>query len=419
MGHIDLPVAVVHPWFLHGAPHKRLASLLQISTAELTQITECLRYVVADPGATCLHRGQILPARDERTSAYQQTEGVRLAVSGEAIEVLLGQAFGAREPDLTMPHVVIRRIPVLPPGLRTDIYPSLPYRYSNLNRHYWTTLRWLTDERLRGAKLGAPVPEGFYLGWRAGLQRSVDALFGRALWLPDNQPPDGSSSSRTSGSVADYLCPPEEGNVRDGFLTRSADFSASAKLVTSDTGDTGTALLPAKMIQTLLQPIISKALAKTGIEGNPFSTGAPDGKQPPQAKTAIDDATAQALVLVSFPAGPWPLVAMRIQPAADHAFHLDPRLFDQVGWENLGQTAKIFSILTDSATQEAERLLTPARLQDAGRPGTQCRPAGNSIFDLTRENLIDTLAQAAWTGTPFPLLPEDSLLLCAADWATG
>jgi RNA polymerase Rpb1, domain 1/RNA polymerase Rpb2, domain 6 len=408
MGHIELPAAVVHSWFLRGAPQKRLADLLKISTEELTQIARCTRYVVADPGTTSLRRGQILP---EGTRAFEYEHGfsgeARLAVGGDAIEILLRQADDSREPDLTADRVVFRKLPVLPPDLRTDINADLSYRYSDLNRHYSVLLHQSTVD--------PPQSDQVLLDWRARLQSNVDALFGCAFALPENRTPNGRDG--TLASIADRLC--RQVTVRGHFLARSVDFSARAMLVASDTGDAGTALLPAKVMWALLRSAIARALAGAGTASGPDDAWVLAGMRTPRTRSAFDQAAAQALVLIALPAGPWPLVAMRVRPAGDQAVHLHPQLLDHVGWDNLGQTVKIFSVLTDGAAYEAERLLIPARLLERTISEEPDQPPGNSIFDLTRDNLTGTLASAAWTGTPFPLAPDDSLLLCAADWTAG
>lgn len=406
MGHIELPAPVVHSWFLRGAPQKQLADLLGMSPEELTQIADCDRYVVADPGGTGLRRGEVLQRREARG-----IEMARLAVGGEAVEILLRQISRSREPVLTPDRIIIRRIPVLPPNLRPDIRTNTYHLVSDLNNRYSDLLRWIIEDRARLISDGVFTTKSIYRLWHVGLQRRIDALFGRPGL------PAGNQTAGARRSIADDLISrPGSETLRDNFLTRYTDFSASANLATSDTGDIGTALLPLKLAWTLLQPTITRFLVTTGIAENAQTAWTLAGEHARQAEMALDTACARSLVLLSFPTGPWRLTAMHIRPVDDHAVHVHPDLLDHAGWGNLGQRIKIFSVLTGRAVQEAERLLTPARLLDKTTHEMPDQPSGNSIFDLTRENVIGCLSQAAWEERSFTLVSEDSLLLCAADW---
>ena len=82
---------------------------------------------------------------------------------------------------------------------------------------------------------------------------------------------------------------------------------------------------------------------------------------------------------------------------------------------------RIFSVLTDEAVREATDLLTPEALRrsrDRVRP--RPRPArGDSFFDPPCEELVDRLAEAAFSRGSFRVGPDDGLLLCDPGRLTG
>jgi hypothetical protein len=135
-----------------------------------------------------------------------------------------------------------------------------------------------------------------------------------------------------------------------------------------------------------------------------------------QAEAALRTACARALILLAPPQGPWPIVALRVQLVDGHAVHIHPALLDQIGWGNIGQTAKILSILTAKAMTEAQSLLTPSRLKAMQTSDIATRPTAESIFDLQQRELIDQITLAAWNGESFPLEADDHLVLCDSDW---
>ncbi|SFG97928.1 hypothetical protein [Streptomyces mirabilis] len=414
MGHIELPVPVVHGWFLHGAAAEKLADFLGLHVEQLRQIADCWNIVVVDPGTSRLCRGQYLQRDDEWLKYSSGADGVRLAAGGEAIEFLIKQASRDRRASVPVDGIVIRRLPVLSPELHADEQrPSDYFSGSGLGIRYRNVLRCIARIRRASGRFRSFTQLADYAALQEGVEHLVDhgrttPGFHYGIRLTDPR----------AGSIADRLLPAREPSVtlRDRLLKRTVDYSASARLVTSYTPDLGTALLPPEMARTLLELDIFGELVRSGA-----ARTFPDARdlverRTDQAEAALRTACARALILLAPPQGPWPIVALRVQLVDGHAVHIHPALLDQIGWGNIGQTAKILSILTAKAMTEAQSLLTPSRLKAMQTSDIATRPTAESIFDLQQRELIDQITLAAWNGESFPLEADDHLVLCDSDW---
>jgi len=59
MGHIDLASPVAHIWFLKSLP-SRIGNLLDITLKELEKVLYCESYIIIDPKATPLQKGELV-----------------------------------------------------------------------------------------------------------------------------------------------------------------------------------------------------------------------------------------------------------------------------------------------------------------------------------------------------------------------
>lgn len=112
------------------------------------------------------------------------------------------------------------------------------------------------------------------------------------------------------------------------------------------------------------------------------------------------------------------LVALGLRASATPALEVQPALLDLIGWQNLGESARIFAIQTDEATREAADRLTIAALRHAAARTMPPPARPRSFFDLPCEDLGARLADAALTTALFPVTPDDGLILCHRDWLT-
>jgi hypothetical protein len=95
---------------------------------------------------------------------------------------------------------------------------------------------------------------------------------------------------------------------------------------------------------------------------------------------------------------------------------VQPGLLDLVGWKNLGEPVRIFSILTDEGVKEATDQLTIDTLRRATAPRPPQPTKANSFFDLPCAELADRVADAALTTGSYPVRADDGLLLCDTTW---
>src|SRR5574341_1325673 len=91
LGHIDLATPVAHIWFLRSLP-SRIGNLLDISLKDLEKVLYCEAYIVIDPKATGLRKGELLT--EERLLKLRDELGEDAfahGMGGEAIREMLRQ----------------------------------------------------------------------------------------------------------------------------------------------------------------------------------------------------------------------------------------------------------------------------------------------------------------------------------------
>jgi DNA-directed RNA polymerase subunit beta' len=71
LGHISLATPVAHIWFLKSLP-SRIGNILDISLKDLEKVLYCEAYIVIDPRATTLEKGELL-SRSATPSSSRST----------------------------------------------------------------------------------------------------------------------------------------------------------------------------------------------------------------------------------------------------------------------------------------------------------------------------------------------------------
>ncbi|MFC7267113.1 hypothetical protein [Streptomyces lutosisoli] len=422
LGHIELPVPVVHSWFLSGTAGARLARSLRLTEQELQQIAYCELVLVTDPGPTALPTGQLLSVEEwEGTAGRSEATAV---TGGQAVKILLRRAGDTTPAGLSPDTVTIQRLPVLPPDLR----PS--FRLED-GRTFQSYLNHLYSEVLSSAarvrRVDSLLPNSLMgIDGRRQLQRQVSKLLDNG-----HQPEPARTTTRPPGrklmSLADSLTAHQSstGPLRNDFLRRPVDYSARARLVigrapdpTEDDAvpDPDTVLLGRGLALHLVEPLLVHALTSSGTAKDPRAAQVMIRDRAEGAMQLLDAVCEQALVLVAFPHGPGRLMALRLRAAGIRALQVRPGLLDLVGWKNLGEPVRIFSILTDEAVREATDLLTVDALCRATVPRSTRPTMPNSFFDLPCGEPADGLANAALTNGSLPVSPDDGLLLCDPAW---
>ncbi|MER7693208.1 hypothetical protein [Streptomyces sp. NPDC097610] len=419
LGHIELPVPVVHSWCLSGTAGARLARSLRLTGQELQQIADCELVLVTDPGPTALVTGQLLSVKEWGGTAGRTK--ATAVTGGQAVKILLRRASGAIPAGLSPDAVTIQRLPVLPPDLRPHVIEDHRTLSSDLNSLYSAVLSSAASLR-RLDDLGAP------LDVRMSARRLLQHKVSKLLDSGRRPEPTRDDNRKELVSLADSLMarPSSTGTLRDDFLRRPVDYSARARLVIATPpypgdGDTvpgpDTVFLGRDLALHLVEPLLVHALTSSDAAHQPRDAHMMIREHAEDAMRLLDALCEQALVLIALPHGPWRMVALRVRTAGIPALQVQPGLLDLVGWKNLGEPVRVFGILTDEAVREATDLLTVDMLRKATAPPRTTTP--NSFFDLPCGQLGERIADAALTTGFLSLEPDDGLLLCDPTWLVG
>lgn len=422
MGHIELPMPVLHSWYLHSAAGAKVAAFLALpgGAADLREIADCVRFVVVDPASTPLRHGQVISAHELATTRRKHPDApIRALTGGEAVEFLIQQSEDPKTASPLAERIVLRRIPVSPPDLRSFENAEGTFFSSDANVHY----QHILAEVYSSADIGKErhLTPHQQLFQRRRLQHSVDALFQNAL----SAKPRVDNSGHTLVSIIDQIRSMHHpaGSLREGLSYRPVDYSASTRLVVSppvdgsdQALDLDTSLLPTHLAWGLFEPLVIAALVQRGVEQNIQSAKRAVQKRAANAFPVLEAVCTSAVILVAIPHGPWPIVALRVRLTNDSVLHVHSGLLDHVGWSNIGQRVRVFSVLTREAVKESTELLAPTFLKNAvAVPNADIDTATSSLFDLSQESLADELARAALDGQVFDLA-GDGLVLCDRDW---
>ena len=344
-GHIDLSEPVVHSWYLQGKAREWLADRLGLTDELLHELSET--------------------------------------------DIALVERI-ARCPELPRHHLLIRRLPVLPLGLR-------PHVTLDNGRIAMPDLNWLYSEVVRAENsirrsISLGRPAAFITHEKMMLQIAVDQLLDNAR----TSHPRVDDFGRRFVSLSDSLLPSEleRPGYRTHLLKRRVDYSARARLVAAGVPDLDTALVPVDLARTMFRPL---------IHANGDQSGGEDW---------LRAACQQAMIVVSLPSGPWRMAGFRIALHSELALKVHADVMEKIGWDgNQGAVINMFAVMTAETIRETERTLTPSRLSNTGVRQLPADPE-RSLFDLPDQTtLLDELALAAVTGARFPLSELDHLFL--------
>jgi DNA-directed RNA polymerase subunit beta' len=289
MGHIDLATPVAHIWFLKSMPSK-IASLLDMTMADLEKVLYFDSYIVLDPGQTNVTKNQILAEeqylqiiehygedalrvgmgaeavkellealdleklrdvlKEESLSTRSQTKKKKLA---KRLKIVEGFIDSGNKPE----WMIMEVIPVIPPELR----PLVPldggrFATSDLNDLYRRVIN--RNNRLkRLLELGAP--DIIIRNEKRMLQESVDALFdngrrGRAIT---------GTNGRPLKSLSDMI-KGKQGRFRQNLLGKRVDYSGRSVIVVGPKLKLHQCGLPKKMALELFKPYIYAKLEEKG-----------------------------------------------------------------------------------------------------------------------------------------------------------
>ena len=290
LGHITLATPVAHIWFLKSLP-SRIGNLLDITLKDLEKVLYCESYIVIDPKATPLVKGELI-SEEKLHRLYQEhgEDSFSAGMGGEAVrEMLRGdrhpQAVGGAPPrdagdqlrgqaeevspsgsrssrrsasPATSPEwMMLDVIPVIPPDLR----PLVPldggrFATSDLNDLYRRVIN--RNNRLkRLQELNAP--DIIIRNEKRMLQEAVDALFdngrrGKTITGPNKRP---------LKSLSDML-KGKQGRFRQNLLGKRVDYSGRSVIVVGPELKLHQCGLPKIMALELFKPFIYNKLEEKG-----------------------------------------------------------------------------------------------------------------------------------------------------------
>jgi DNA-directed RNA polymerase subunit beta' len=289
MGHINLAAPVVHIWFFKALP-SRLATLLDMKTADLEKIILFQDYVVTHAGQTPLKAKQVLTEEEYRSAYEKYRDDFKAEMGAEAIRILL-QAMdlvvvaeemreGLRNTtskqkikDLTKrlklvesirtsgnkpEWMVMDVIPVIPPDLRPLVLlESGNFATSDLNDLY----RRIINRNNRLKKLmDLNAPEVIIRNEKRMLQQAVDALFDNGRC---RRPVQG-TANRPLKSLTDMI-KGKQGRFRENLLGKRVDYSGRSVIVVGPELRLHQCGLPKKIALELYQPFIIRKLKERGL----------------------------------------------------------------------------------------------------------------------------------------------------------
>ena len=289
MAHIELAAPVAHIWFLKSMPSK-IATLLDMTMADVEKVLYFDSYIVIDPGQTTLKKLQLLNEDQyiQIIDAYGE-EACRVGMGAEAIKELLEELDLAtikvelKEDSISTRSqakkkkiakrlkvvesflessnrpewMIMEVIPVIPPELR----PLVPldggrFATSDLNDLYRRVIN--RNNRLkRLLELGAP--DIIIRNEKRMLQEAVDALLdngrrGKAIT---------GTNGRPLKSLSDMI-KGKQGRFRQNLLGKRVDYSGRSVIVVGPKLKLHQCGLPKKMALELFKPFIYAKLEEQG-----------------------------------------------------------------------------------------------------------------------------------------------------------
>jgi DNA-directed RNA polymerase subunit beta' len=324
LGHITLATPVAHIWFLKSLP-SRLGNLLDITLKELEKVLYCESYVIIDPKATTLTKGELV-TEEKLYKLYAEfgEDSFLAGMGGEAVRDLLKsldiqklsedlrkdmrettseakrkkyakrlkvvEAFrtSGNKPEWMMLDV----IPVIPPDLR----PLVPldggrFATSDLNDLYRRVIN--RNNRLkRLQELNAP--DIIIRNEKRMLQEAVDALFdngrrGKTITGPNKRP---------LKSLSDML-KGKQGRFRQNLLGKRVDYSGRSVIVVGPELKLHQCGLPKIMALELFKPFIYNKLEEKGYVTTIKSAKKMVEKERPEVWDILEDVIREHPVILN------------------------------------------------------------------------------------------------------------------------
>ncbi len=287
MGHIDLVAPVSHIWYFKAIPSK-MALVLDISPKLLEQVLYFAEYVVLDPGATGMSKGDVLNDKQYQEKLEMYGSDFRVGMGAEAVKELLADidieelSASLRAELLTASGQkktrVIKRLEVIESFRKSgnklewmilDVVPVLPadlrpmvqldggrFATSDLNELYRRVIS--RNNRLKKI-IEIHAPEIVIRNEKRMLQEAVDSLIDNGR---RGKPVTG-PSNRALKSLSELLRG-KQGRFRQNLLGKRVDYSGRSVIVVGPSLKIYQCGLPREMALELFKPFVVKRLEEMG-----------------------------------------------------------------------------------------------------------------------------------------------------------
>ena len=398
IGHIELAVPVVHPWFLHRKPI--IPDLLGVNRESLEKVVYYDAYLVTAVDnlsdceysvGTILSPEEYLDGRRQYRNLFQAGMGGKairtvlkeLDLSGErrclenieekisSGKISLGSTATTRilarirrkldavrhclEHGINPANLVLTVLPVLPPDLR----PILPNEAGGFSTHDLNILYKEVLSRNNMLRSGAAASSPKYLrevGRR--LQADVDALFDNGL----HGIPKTGYGCRVLNSLTHCLQTgfdlQKSGSFAQAHYGKTVDYSAATVAVTDPALADETVLIPREIARKLLESRIVCELKKRGMAFFCRSAVRMIARKEPTVEAIMEEQLKKMAVLVTHPPVIRPCRArfFKAELSDDNALHLSPRSFRDMEFDMPSSLARIYMPLSAKAQNEAKYL---------------------------------------------------------------
>ncbi len=288
MGYIDLPVPVVHPWFLKTTNNK-IVLFLNMTLRDLKKVINLENYIVIHPGeATNIKRGDLI-TQSEYDNYSMFVLGFEAGIGGEALYTLLEDidleekieeslelfnstnsiihkkkyktivnlCKGMMKEGIRPEWMILKHVAVLPADLRPIVeLDGGQFVSADLNELY----RFIVYRSKRLSiliKNKITIPIVLHNEIRI-LQNAVNKLFGIGVEVsPTN-------SDKKYKSLEERI-KGKEGSLRKSMLGKRVDFSARSVIVVDPSIGLDECVLPKEMALELLKPVVIGCLYYYGF----------------------------------------------------------------------------------------------------------------------------------------------------------
>ena len=435
MGHIELAVPVVHPWYIHS-----ISMLLNVKVADLQNVVKHQGYLILDPKETQLRKCQFLSEAKFQEKFQKYYDGFSVGQGPEIIHDLLcdiqleKEAASLREDAMNTKSqtelqrinkrlklitsfvhsgnkpewMVLKVLPVLPSGLRpfTTIYSesnSATAKWFNvddgLNELYRSVI--LRNKQIREYIQSGYTPNIIIQDSKLALYKAVNELFDSSKL--NNNPAsskvthlvhrDKQGKTRLSGSVRKKnkklrsiveRIKGKQGRFRQNLLGKRVDYSGRSVIVCGPYLKLHQCGLPKKMALELFKPFICNRLIASGLASTIKAANKMVETEIPEVWDILEEVVQQHPILLNRQPTLHRLGIQAFEPLLieDKAIHLHPLVCKAFGADFDGDQMAVHVPISEEAQLEARVLMLSSNNITNSSNGELIEPSQDALLGL-------------------------------------